>query len=123
MEKKASVVTGKFVGVKRATFSDNVGIGVDRMLDAENVDDLRMHRNLHIAPGQRLEIFGEMETAILRIADTQTRQSLLNEARYLEQSIGRPDFAERYQKFVSLAADHWTLLAPFIPLLAKFLGA
>jgi hypothetical protein len=121
-ERKGRVVMGKIVGAKKATFRNNVGIGVDAMLETEHVDELDMADNLHVAPGHRFEVFGQLENAILRISDNSTREKYLSETRALERSVGSSKFVERYQQFVSLAADHWTLFAPFIPALTQLLG-
>lgn len=125
MERKGRVVMGKIVGAMRARFSNNVGIGVDAMLETESVGEVEMFDNLHVAPGQEkaFEVFLHMQQAIQNLGDTQTRGQLHRETVLLAQSVGTPSYTERYQKFVSLAADHWTLLGPFVPVLAKFLGA
>ena len=39
----------------------------------------------------------------------------------LEDSIGRPNFLDSYKNFISCAADHMALFAPFIPAISKYL--
>jgi hypothetical protein len=41
----------------------------------------------------------------------------------LKAAEGKPTFGERYREFVASAADHMTLLAPFLPALTALLAS
>jgi len=56
------------------------------------------------------------------IREENERTMLLKKVEAMEQAHGAKSFAERYQDFVATAADHITLLAPFIPALTQLLG-
>ena len=55
------------------------------------------------------------------VADEARRAALLRRVDDLEQSKGKAAFVSKYRDFVAAAADHMTLLAPFIPALAQLL--
>lgn len=40
----------------------------------------------------------------------------------MEAAKGKPGFAEAYQKFIAGVGEHVKIIAPFIPLLSKFIG-
>jgi hypothetical protein len=49
------------------------------------------------------------------------RAELLNQVDNLERAQGTPSFLERYKAFMAVAADHLTLLSPFLPALTQML--
>jgi hypothetical protein len=49
------------------------------------------------------------------------RESLLAAVAAMEAAKGKKSFTARYREFVSAAADHMTVLGPFLPLLSEFL--
>ena len=55
------------------------------------------------------------------VEDAEERASLLRRAAELESAVRTPTFVERYKAFVSSAADHMALLAPFLPALTQLL--
>jgi hypothetical protein len=54
--------------------------------------------------------------------DELERNELLFQVDELEESINTPTFISRYQKFISSAANHMTIIAPLIPELTKLLS-
>jgi hypothetical protein len=56
------------------------------------------------------------------VAEENERTLLLKHLESLRQAKGTKSFSERYQEFIAAAADHITLIAPFIPTLTQFLG-
>ncbi len=69
------------------------------------------------------DIFTQIKEAIVG-SDIQVkeRELLLNTLTDLKDSVGSPSFIEKYQSFIESAANHMTLIAPFLPALSKFLG-
>lgn len=68
-------------------------------------------------------IFGEIADAIKSadIADNE-KEKLISEVFELEKSVGDDSFIPKYKSFLQTAANHMTILAPFIPALSRFLG-
>ncbi|MEQ7872525.1 hypothetical protein ABDK56_00750 [Sphingomonas sp. ASV193] len=56
------------------------------------------------------------------IADGETQAALLELVRELSETKGTPGFLNAYQRFMTAAANHVTVLAPFLPALAQMLG-
>ena len=75
----------------------------------------------NVASGRDLAVFDEIRSTVERELDTDSAASLLVELDALEQMVGSPEFAERYKAFISAAADHMALLAPFLPALTQLL--
>ncbi len=55
------------------------------------------------------------------IADGDERRKILEALTVLKESHGKPSFGPRYTDFIAAAANHMTLLAPFIPALTEML--
>lgn len=68
------------------------------------------------------EVFDQLRGVLVGIKDEQDREALSMSIDDMESSHGSPDFLTRYQNFVSLAADHATVFAPFLPALANLLN-
>lgn len=68
-------------------------------------------------------LFADMRKVILaRVEVERERQPLLAAINTMEQTSGQPGFLRHYQDFMEAAANHMTILAPFLPALAKLLG-
>jgi hypothetical protein len=68
------------------------------------------------------QIFAELRKAISSgIQDEKLRSELVVKAGELEAAVGKSGFLKRYSDFVESAANHMTVLGPFIPMLTKFL--
>jgi hypothetical protein len=59
----------------------------------------------------------------VEIADTNERTRLLSKITALESSYGHPSFLSKYQDFMTAAANHVTVLAPFFPVLSGLLSS
>ena len=55
------------------------------------------------------------------VPDGDERKKILDAVTALEQTHGKPTFAQRYTDLIAAAANHMTLLAPFIPALSEML--
>ncbi|MEK3733794.1 hypothetical protein MKX64_15445 [Paenibacillus sp. FSL M8-0334] len=67
-------------------------------------------------------LFEEMRQAIsTQIEDINEKQKLLNCVEELESSKGTTTFMDKYKSFMTMAADHMTVLTPFIGPLSSLL--
>lgn len=67
-------------------------------------------------------LFAELRKTLSEgISDEDRRTTLLAKVADLEESRGKPTFTASYRAFIAAAADHMTLLGPFIPALAQLL--
>jgi len=69
-------------------------------------------------------LFTGLEKASTQIADTEKREAISEAIRGMREAHENQsgDFLEKYRSFISLAADHMTFFAPFLPDLASLLG-
>ncbi len=67
-------------------------------------------------------VFADMRQLIQnQISNDNERNQILNRLNELEASKGTSGFVEKYQEFIASAANHMTLISPFIPLLTQML--
>jgi len=66
--------------------------------------------------------FVQMREAAQNIETEQERADILARIEELEQSKGKSGFLQAYQKFMSIAAVHMTVFAPFVPALTEMLS-
>ena len=53
--------------------------------------------------------------------DSTVEQQLIQNVEAMQSAVGTKKFAEHYGEFIAAAADHMTLVAPFLPALAQML--
>jgi hypothetical protein len=71
----------------------------------------------------QLEVFDNVKGAIIKSKIEQTDKDLiLSKLDEMQKSCGRSDFIIRYNEFIQAAANHITIIAPFIPALTKLIG-
>ncbi|MEJ7816991.1 MAG: hypothetical protein WKF53_17610 [Rubrobacter sp.] len=68
------------------------------------------------------QVFDQLRAALANIDNGQEREAISKSIDDMESSHGSPDFLTRYKTFVSVAADHATVFAPFLPALANLLN-
>jgi len=68
------------------------------------------------------EVFDQLRGVLADVEDEEQREELSRSIDDMESAHGSPDFLTRYQNFVSLAADHATIFAPFLPAVANLLN-
>lgn len=68
----------------------------------------------NVVKGGTDELFKALTQALRVIADPDERDRVLAQVQALESEVGKPSFAERYQRFVASAAAHIEIIAPFI---------
>jgi hypothetical protein len=67
------------------------------------------------------QIFADLRAQLNSIARPEERTEVLSRLDELERAQGSPSFAQKYTEFIGAAANHMTLLAPFIPVLTEML--
>jgi hypothetical protein len=68
------------------------------------------------------ELFASLRNEITRGVEAgELRTEILERLKALEEAQNQPSFGQRYADFISVAANHMTLLAPFIPALTELL--
>lgn len=68
------------------------------------------------------EVFNELRRIASEAArNADERSHLLSKIDELEKTKGTTSFAQKYSEFISLAADHLTLLTPILPALTQWL--
>ena len=77
----------------------------------------------NVANVETAELFQKMRQAANSISAKEQQLALVERIDSLEQSHGTEEFAERYRDFVSVAADHISLFAPFMPALGQLFGS
>ena len=67
-------------------------------------------------------LFDTLREAILKSSlDSTVVQQLINNVDSMQSAVGTKTFGERYKEFIAVAADHMTLIAPFLPALTQLL--
>jgi len=68
------------------------------------------------------ELFTKLRDRVkTEVVDEAEQKKIIDAATALEQSQGKPSFAQRYTDFIAVAANHMAVLAPFIPALSEML--
>ena len=69
-------------------------------------------------------VFEEIQKAIgSQVLDKKLKGELSKKVSEMENNVGKAGFLKSYSDFVALAANHMTILSPFIPALTQFLQA
>lgn len=68
------------------------------------------------------EVFTQLREAISQIPDPIARSKIERSAVEMEQAHGSSDFLQKYQAFITSAANHMTILAPIIPAVTALLA-
>lgn len=98
--------------------SVNVGGLVGSSKDTIIVDSTSK-ANIQISDDERFEkLKKEIED---KIEDKEKVQILLNQTSEMQKTKKTKSFLQNYQKFISTAADHMTVIAPFIPFLTQMI--
>lgn len=66
------------------------------------------------------DVFNQLRAALKQgIEEEGQREKLLDAAKELERTVSTPEYPSSYAKFVALAANHMTIITPFIPALSQ----
>ena len=75
-----------------------------------------------VITGQNGDIFSQIRDLIKeRLSDSDDCDLLLEKVEYMERNQGGSGFMESYKNFMSVAANHMTVLAPVVPSLTAML--
>lgn len=66
-------------------------------------------------------LFSDIVATIERVVPADQREVLIDAVREMERTRGTGGFVGAYQRFVAVAADHVTLIVPFLPALTALL--
>jgi hypothetical protein len=92
-------------------------IGPNARVNIQSVDS-----STNLVEVEPAELFDRIrETIGKSVQDGEMLEKLQEKVTELEKAQGTTGFKARYQEFVALAANHMTLLAPFIPALSQML--
>ena len=87
-----------------------------------NIGSYDRSHNVVYHSGGSDELFANIRSAIEEgMPDAEHRESALDAVRGMEAAAGTASFVEHYTRFVSVIADHITLIAPFIPALTQLI--
>jgi hypothetical protein len=78
--------------------------------------------SLNIASVSNDKTFVQMREAAQSIRDELEREKILSHIAELESTKGSKGFLSAYQTFMGVIADHMTVFAPFLPVLAQMLS-
>jgi hypothetical protein len=82
-----------------------------------------LDRSTNIVHSDSQKVFSELrETVISHLASEGVRDRLLERIEEMERTHGTSGFLPRYQEFIAAAANHMTVIAPFLPALAHMLS-
>lgn len=78
--------------------------------------------SVNVVTKSKEEFFATLQQRIESgVPEGEEKQKILNALTALQESHGKPSFAERYTGFIAAAANHVALLTPFIPALTEML--
>ena len=67
-------------------------------------------------------LFDNLREAIQKSSlDSTVARQLIQNVKAMQSAVGTKTFGERYKEFIAVAADHMTLVAPFLPALTQLL--
>ena len=78
--------------------------------------------SINVASVSNDQVFVRMHEAAKSITDEAEREKILSCITELEKAKGPSGFLSAYQTFVAVIADHMTVFAPFMPVLAQMLS-
>lgn len=78
--------------------------------------------SVNIVSVSQEEVFSTLKHEVVeKIQDSEERQEILSKLDVLQGAQGTKPFGERYTEFIGAAANHMTVIAPFIPALTELL--
>lgn len=69
------------------------------------------------------DLFAALLAAVQKINDDHEREVVVTAVTTMQKEQGLPGFVGAYQRFITTAANHMTIVAPFLPQLTALLGA
>jgi hypothetical protein len=68
------------------------------------------------------ELFDKIILALQNMNDDKIKSEAIRLAKEMKESIGKRTFIEKYQNFISVMANHVSIIAPFLPALTGLLS-
>lgn len=107
---------------KKGTFAHatggNYSISVTGQNPRVNIGSHDSSTNIAVEGGT----FARLRAALAGIEDDGERADLLGALQGMEQAAGKEQLAPAYQRFIAAAANHMTVVAPFLPALGQMFG-
>ena len=76
----------------------------------------------NVVSGQSTTVFDGVRDAINSSSlDENSTRPIVQSVDAMETAVGTKEFAKRYQEFIAAAAEHMTLVAPFLPALTQLM--
>ena len=91
--------------------------GTNARVNIQSVDT-----SMNLVAVEPTELFKKIRETIASAVPESRAPELLGRVDAMEAAQGTPDFMVRYREFIALAADHLTVLAPFLPALTEMLA-
>lgn len=70
--------------------------------------------SVNVSSTEVSQVFAQARDAVSKITDLVARQEIGRAVDEMEQAYGSSNFLQKYQEFITSAANHMTLLAPII---------
>jgi hypothetical protein len=86
------------------------------------VNNSSVDASVNVAHVPATQLFDDLRAALGEVADVALRERLLADVEEMRTAQGSPGFLARYQAFMQDAANHMTVVGPFLPALANLLG-
>lgn len=77
--------------------------------------------SVNIVDIANLKIFNDLKTVANEIENEEERIKIVECIESMETEYGKETFIDKYKNFISVAADHLTIFAPFIPALTEMI--
>lgn len=78
-------------------------------------------QSTNIVTRTSVEIWADLQATIEREISEPAKGPLLKAVAGMNEAVGKPSFKDRYKEFMTQAANHMTVLSPFLPMLTGLL--
>lgn len=89
--------------------------------DNSRVNINSVDKSMNILNALNLDRFDEIEDVLRQIQDESKQTECMDSLNSLRESVGTSKYIEKYQQFIATAADHMTLISPYIVYLSSLL--
>lgn len=103
--------------------SPSIGRGLTINVSGNNsrVNLSSVDNSVNTVAGDSMQVFNQIREAVQQGITGEEQAQVLAKLKELEEAVATPTFIERYASFMELVANHATVLAPFLPILAALL--
>ena len=109
--------------VFRADLSQRSGTVIYNVTGANSRFNINsVDSSVNIINQDQADLFNALRQTIQKeVNNTDEQKKLLDCSNNLEKEIGKKDFTKKYAEFIAIAADHMSIIGPFIPALTQLL--